>query len=165
MQSTVTLKAFKKNTPSRIGNKRFYAGFVLVALIAGSACAYKFDFLNPVTISAQIIAYIYWTYLILCLHSNIHKYDSAYPFGPKESMLGALIPFAYIFWNWCWVHEMSKWTKLSKIQSFSLGALIALASVFAYPDNLHKFSGFVNLIAFTILFTSANYLSLRCNKQ
>jgi len=140
---------------------RFLAGYPLVILVAVSACLQKFQFLNPVTIALQLIAYIYWTYLIACLHAILHKKDANYPFGPKESMLGALIPFAYIFWNWCWVQKMSNKSGLSVKRSFLFGAAIAAASLFAYPDNLHKFAGYANLIALIVLFVSANYLNKR----
>lgn len=137
---------------------RFTFGYILVAVTALTPAFYKIDFLNPVTISAQVIAYVYWTYLIYCLHSSIIKNDPAYPFGPKESMLGALVPFAYIFWNWCWVHEAGKWSKLKKHESLFLGALTAVASIIAYPDNLHKIPGVVNVLAFVFLFAQANFL-------
>ncbi len=140
---------------------RFFAGYSLVILVTISACLQKFEFLNPVTISFQLIAYVYWTYLIFCLHAKLHTKDTSYPFGPKESMLGALIPFAYIFWNWCWVQKMSNKSGLSLKHSFFLGATIAGASLFAYPDNLHKFPGYANLIALSVLFVSANYLNRR----
>ncbi len=136
-------------------------GYLLAILVAISASLQKFEFLNPVTISFQLIAYVYWTYLISRLHKTLHKKDPNYPFGPKESMLGALIPFAYIFWNWCWVQRMSNRTGLSLIRSFLFGSLIAASSLFAYPDNLHKIPGYANLIALIILFVSANYLNGR----
>lgn len=140
---------------------RFFAGYFLVVLAAISACLQQFEFLNPLTITFQLIAYVYWTYLISHLHAKLHKKDTSYPFGPKESMLGALIPFAYIFWNWCWVQKMSNWSGLSINRSFLLGATIAGASVFGYPDNLHKFPGYANLIALIVLFVSASYLNKR----
>lgn len=146
-------------------NKRFIAGYFLTGLIAISACIYKFNFLNPVTISFQIISYIYWTYLISCLHTDIVKKDPHYPFGPRESMLGALIPFAYIFWNWCWVHESAKWSGLTRNQAFLLGALTAIASTIVYPDNLHKIPGIVNILAFVFLFAQAGFLRSVIERQ
>ncbi len=146
---------------NKITIDRFFVGYLLVLLVFISACLQKFEFLNPVTISFQLIAYVYWTYLISWLHARLHKKDTTYPFGPKESMLGALIPFAYIFWNWCWLQKMSQWSGLSLNFSFLLGATIATASVFAYPDNLHKFPGYMNLFSLIVLFVSVNYLNVK----
>ncbi|MDX2105824.1 MAG: apolipoprotein N-acyltransferase [Candidatus Melainabacteria bacterium] len=56
---------------------------------------------------------------------------------------------------------MSNWSGLSFKRSLLLGAIIAVASLFGYPDNLHNLPGFANLIALIVLFVSANYLNKR----
>ncbi len=127
-------------------------GFFLVALSALSALGHGVEFSNPLTIAFSILAYLYWTFLILQLHLRLRKIDTSYPFDPGDSMLGSLIPFVYIFWNAFWVSEICKWFGQSKSKALACGCLVAALSLIAYPDNLDRLPGSMNLIALCCLF-------------
>lgn len=122
------------------------------------------DFSNPYSISFSVIAYVYWTFLVLRLHLNLRKKDKAYPFDPGDSMLGALVPFVYIFWNWFWVSEICKWLGQPKKKALALGAFVAFLSLVAYPDNLDRLHGSLNLIALSGLFATIDMLNRSMKK-
>lgn len=136
-----------------------WPGYFLVAFSAMSGMANGFEFSNVFSITFAVIAYVYWTYLVLRLHLDLRKKDSNYPFDPGDSMLGAMIPFVYIFWNWFWVSEVYKWLGQSKIKAITLGALVSVLSLAAYPDNLDRLPASINLIALCGLFATIDMMN------
>ncbi len=139
--------------------RTLWLGYFLVAFSAMSGMANGLEFSNPYSIAFAVIAYVYWTYLVLCLHLELRKKDSNYPFDPGDSMLGAIIPFVYIFWNWFWVSEIYKWLGQSKIKALTLGALVSVLSLVAYPDNLDRLPSSINLIALCGLFATIDVIN------
>ncbi|MDX2105192.1 MAG: hypothetical protein SFY67_02210 [Candidatus Melainabacteria bacterium] len=129
-----------------------WPGFFLVALSALSAILYGVEYSNPFTISFSVLAYLYWTFLVLQIHLRMRKIDNSYPFDPGDSMLGSLIPFVYIFWNAFWVSEIFKWFGQTKSKALAYGSIVAALSLIAYPDNLDRIPGSMNLIALCGLF-------------
>ena len=132
--------------------KMLWPGYFFIAISAMSGLVNGCAFLNPYSISSAVLAYVYWTYLVLRLHLNLRKKDPNYPFDPGDSMLGAIIPFVYIFWNWLWMTQMCERLGQSKRKALLLGAIVAVLSLIAYPDNLDRIPESINLIALCCLF-------------
>lgn len=129
----------------------FIAGFVITPLF------YSGEHLNSVSISMQILLYLFWASGITLLHREIKEVDSDYQFGPKESMVGALVPFSYIFWNFHWISVMWKELELGAFSfrhnNYVVGLLAALASCACYPDNMDKIPQAVPVCGFILLFS------------
>ena len=142
--------------------RTLWLGYFLVAFSAMSGMANGFEFSNPYSIAFAVIAYVYWTYLVLCLHLELRKKDSTYPFDPCDSMLDAIIHFVYIFWNWFWVSEIYKWLGQPKTKALALGALVSVLSLIAYPDNLDRLPSAINLIALCGLFATIRRIRMMC---
>lgn len=148
--------------------KRISFGLSLTAALFLSPCLFEGRYLNPLTISLHVCNYLYWASTIFLLHRDARILIPSYPFGPVESVVGALIPFSYIFWNFHWISQM--WERLEigrfsfKYNQYFVGCLAALASVFCFPDNLDKLPSVVPLFAFLVLYSITWLLTLRINK-
>lgn len=136
---------------------RVYIGYFLTICLLIAPAFFGGKHLNSVTISLQVFLYLFWAIGITLLHKDIKAIASDYQFGPKESMVGALVPFSYIFWNFHWVSEM--WKELG-LGAFSfrnnnhiVGLIAALASCACFPDNLDKIPQVVPVFGFILLFT------------
>lgn len=148
--------------------KRISFGLSLTAALLVSPCFFEGRYLNPLTISLHICNYIYWASTIFLLHRDARNLIPSYPFGQVESVVGAMIPFSYIFWNFHWVSHM--WERLEmgsysfKYNQYFVGSLAALASVLCFPDNLDKLPSVVPFFAFIVLYSITWLLTLRINK-
>tara|TARA_Y100001978_G_C23616279_1_gene396120 strand:- start:281 stop:775 length:495 start_codon:yes stop_codon:yes gene_type:complete len=138
--------------------RRIKIGIALTLAVLFSPILFQGDYLNALTISLQIVNYIFWAYTITLLHTEVRAIDSGYPFGPRESMVGALIPFSYIFWNFYWISVM--WERLEmgahsfRYSHYFVGLSAAVASVLCFPDNLDKIPSLVPTLSFVILYTT-----------
>ena len=132
-------------------------GYLMTLSLLVTPLLFSGDHLNQVTITTKVLAYILWTYTIMQVHRDVLKIDAQYPFGPKESMFGAWIPFSYIFWNFYWVSQL--WRRLDlgfysvRNCHYLAGLAAGLACVFCYPDNMDKIPNVMPVAGFTTLFT------------
>lgn len=149
------------------------AGYLLTLSLIISPLFFNGDHLNQVTISIKVVTYLLWTYTIMILHCDVRAVDSQYPYGPKESMVGAWIPFSYIFWNFFWVSQL--WKKLDlgvysiKQNHYIVGVIAGLACVFCFPDNMDKIPNIMPVAGFIVLFTitwiMSNQLKILCSQS
>ncbi len=138
--------------------RRIKIGIALTLAVFLSPILFQGAYLNALTISLQIVNYTFWAYTITLLHTEVRAIDPRYPFGPRESMVGSLIPFSYIFWNFYWISVM--WERLDmgtrgfRYSHYFVGLSAAVASVLCFPDNLDKIPSLVPTLSFVILYTT-----------
>ncbi|MBZ0188648.1 MAG: hypothetical protein K8F91_20550 [Candidatus Obscuribacterales bacterium] len=145
---------------------RLYIGFAyfLTAMLALSTVWTCAVYLNQFTISLHVTCYIYWVFLVMKLHQKAHLEEKKYPYGPRESAVGAIIPFSYIFWNFFWVEKMTQRFSPDKNRPYApatLGILCAAASLICFPDNMERMPIWLQLSSFLMLFSIIAYLSKR----
>lgn len=137
--------------------RRIAIGITLTLAVFLSPLLFEGAYLNGVTISLQVVNYLFWASTITLLHREVAEVLPDYPFGPRESMVGALIPFSYIFWNFHWISVM--WERLDmgkysfKYSHYVVGLSAAVASVFCFPDNMDKIPTMVPALSFVVLYT------------
>lgn len=141
-------------------SRRVAAGFLLAAALLASRLLSD-DHLNPAGISLHLACYLYFTYIVFHLTGLHLEKDPVCPYGPRESAVGTLIPFSYIFWNFFWTSDILARQGTSRPVALGAGIATGLASVIAFPDNLDKLDSLASAGAFFILFATAGYIRSR----
>ncbi|MCA9805715.1 MAG: hypothetical protein KC777_27275 [Cyanobacteria bacterium HKST-UBA02] len=136
---------------------RITTGFLLASALLASRLL-SADHLNPAGISLHLACYLYFTYLMFHITRLHLARDPACPYGPRESAVGALIPFSYIFWNFFWSSDLLARLGMSRPVALCAGIVTGLASIIAFPDNLDKLDSLASAGAFFILFATAGYI-------
>ncbi|MBK9143506.1 MAG: hypothetical protein IPM23_13470 [Candidatus Melainabacteria bacterium] len=141
-------------------SRRIAAGFLLAAALFASRLL-SGDHLNPAGISLHLVCYLYFTYIVFHLTRLHLEKDPLCPYGPRESAVGTLIPFSYIFWIFFWASDILARLGTSRPVALGAGILTGLAGVIAFPDNLDKLDSLASAGAFFILFATAGYIRSR----
>lgn len=115
------------------------------------------DYLNPLTVSLHLLAYLAFSSIAFKLHKNLKTLSEGnYQIGPVECVLFMWVPFFYIFWNTYCIEKACRNLRYYGLKSPTLLGLhsqtwlILIASPLIYPDNMDKVAPSISVTAFIV---------------